>query len=101
MLCLIALTIVVMIRGSALYWSLPCSPYLLRWRQFTHDMKKMALSVLFSAIFTFTGLLLSYWLDMASFHHRYRRRDIRVGDCRSQTALLQRVAFQKDVAYNQ
>ena len=36
-------------------------------RQFTHDMKKMmALSVLFSAIFTFTGLLLSYWLDMAS-----------------------------------
>jgi len=36
-------------------------------RQFTHDLKKMmALSVLFSIIFTFTGLMLSYWLDLAS-----------------------------------
>ncbi|HAS04552.1 MAG TPA: hypothetical protein DCR71_02150 [Dehalococcoidia bacterium] len=68
MLCLIALTIVVMIRvvGIILVIALLTIPASLA-RQFTHDMKKMmALSVLFSVIFTFTGLMLSYWLDLAS-----------------------------------
>jgi zinc transport system permease protein len=68
MLCLIALTIVVMIRvvGIILVIALLTIPASLA-RQFTNDMKKMmALSVLFSVIFTFTGLMLSYWLDLAS-----------------------------------
>ncbi len=68
MLCLIALTIVVMIRvvGIILVIALLTIPASLA-RQFTHNMKKMmALSVLFSIIFTFTGLMLSYWLDLAS-----------------------------------
>ncbi len=68
MLCLIALTVVVMIRvvGIILVIALLTIPASLA-RQFTHDMKKMmALSVIFSAIFTFVGLLLSYWLDLAS-----------------------------------
>jgi len=68
MLCLIALTIVVMIRvvGIILVIALLTIPASLA-RQFTHDMKKMmALSVIFSIIFTFTGLILSYWLDLAS-----------------------------------
>jgi zinc transport system permease protein len=68
MLCLIALTIVVMIRvvGIILVIALLTIPASLA-RQFTSDMKKMmALSVVFSIVFSFTGLMLSYWLDLAS-----------------------------------
>lgn len=68
MLCLIALTIVVMIRvvGIILVIALLTIPASLA-RQFTNDMKKMmALSVSFSVIFTFIGLMLSYWLNLAS-----------------------------------
>ncbi|MDD4873923.1 MAG: metal ABC transporter permease [Dehalococcoidales bacterium] len=68
LLCLIALTIVVMIRvvGIILVIALLTIPASLA-RQFTNDMKKMmVLSVIFSIIFTFTGLFLSYILDLAS-----------------------------------
>lgn len=68
MLCLIALTIVVLIRvvGIILIIALLTIPASLA-RQFTHDMgKMMVLSVLFSILFNFTGLWLSYVLDLAS-----------------------------------
>jgi zinc transport system permease protein len=68
MLCLIALTIVVLIRvvGIILVIALLTIPASLA-RQFTHHMGwMMLLAIIFSIIFTFTGLWLSYVLDLAS-----------------------------------
>jgi zinc transport system permease protein len=68
MLCLIALTIVVLIRvvGIILVIALLTIPASLA-RQFTHHMGwMMLLAVVFSIVFTFTGLWLSYILDLAS-----------------------------------
>ncbi|WP_440951443.1 metal ABC transporter permease [Methanococcoides sp. FTZ1] len=68
LLCLIALTVVVMIRvvGLILVIALLTIPAALS-RQYTSNMKiMMYLSVLFGAIFTITGLLLSYYFDIAS-----------------------------------
>jgi len=68
LLCLIALTVVLLIRvvGIILVIALLTIPAALA-RQFTHDMKKMMiLAILFGAIFTFGGLWLSYEFDLAS-----------------------------------
>ena len=68
LLCLIALTVVVLIRvvGTILVIALLTIPAALS-RQFTHNLwKMMLLSVLFSVIFTFGGLWLSFELDLAS-----------------------------------
>jgi len=68
LLCLIALTVVVLIRvvGIILVIALLTIPAALA-RQFTHDLKKMMLlSILAGAVFTFSGLWLSYLLDLAS-----------------------------------
>ena len=68
LLCLIALTVVVLIRvvGIILVITLLTIPATLA-RQFTHNLKKMMLlSILAGAIFTFTGLWLSYILNLAS-----------------------------------
>ena len=68
LLCLIALTVVVLIRvvGIILVIALLTIPATLA-RQFTHSIKKMMLlSILIGAIFTFSGLWLSYLLDLAS-----------------------------------
>jgi zinc transport system permease protein len=68
LLCLIALTVVVLIRvvGIILVIALLTIPAALA-RQFTHDMKKMMLlAVLFGALFSFFGLWLSYEFDVAS-----------------------------------
>lgn len=68
LLCLIALTVVVLIRvvGSILVIALLTIPAALA-RQFTHDLQKMMLlSVLFGAFFTFGGLWLSFELNLAS-----------------------------------
>ena len=68
LLCLIALTIVVLIRvvGIILVIALLTIPAALA-RQFTHSLKKMMLlSILAGAVFTFSGLWLSYLLDLAS-----------------------------------
>lgn len=68
LLCLIALTIVVLIRvvGIILVIALLTVPAALA-RQFTFDLRKMMLlSVLFGAVFTFGGLWLSFVLDLAS-----------------------------------
>jgi zinc transport system permease protein len=68
MLCLIALTIVVLIRvvGIILVIALLTIPASLA-RQFTHNMGlMMILAIVFSIIFTFTGLWLSYVLNLAS-----------------------------------
>lgn len=68
MLCLIALTIVVLIRvvGIILVIALLTIPASLA-RQFTHNIGiMMILAVVFSIIFTFTGLWLSYVLNLAS-----------------------------------
>jgi len=68
LLCMIALTIVVLIRvvGIILVIALLTMPAALA-KQFTHDLRKMmALSVLFGAIFAFGGLWLSFMLDLAS-----------------------------------
>ena len=68
LLCLIALTVVVLIRvvGIILVIALLTIPAALA-RQFTHNLKKMMLlSVLAGAVFTFSGLWLSYLLDLAS-----------------------------------
>lgn len=68
LLCMIALTIVVLIRvvGIILVIALLTVPAALA-QQFTYDLKKMMLlSVLFGAIFTFGGLWLSFVLDLAS-----------------------------------
>ena len=68
LLCLIALTIVVLIRvvGIILVIALLTIPAALV-RQFTHSLKRMMLlAILIGAIFTFSGLWLSYALDLAS-----------------------------------
>ena len=68
LLCLIALTVVVLIRvvGIILVIALLTIPAALA-RQFTHSIKKMMLlSILAGTLFTFSGLWLSYWLDLAS-----------------------------------
>ncbi len=68
MLCLIALTVVVLIRvvGIILVIALLTIPAALA-RQFTHNLRKMMLlAILFSAVFTFGGLWLSFQLDIAS-----------------------------------
>jgi zinc transport system permease protein len=68
LLCMIALTVVVLIRvvGIILVIALLTIPAALA-RQFTHDLKKMIpLSIIFGALFSFGGLWLSYELDLAS-----------------------------------
>jgi zinc transport system permease protein len=68
LLCLIALTVVVLIQvvGIILVIALLTIPAAMS-RQFTHSLNRMMLlSVLFGAIFTITGLWLSYELDLAS-----------------------------------
>lgn len=68
LLCLVALTVVVLIRvvGIILVIALLTIPAALA-RQFTHSLKKMMLlAILAGVIFTFGGLWLSYELDLAS-----------------------------------
>ena len=68
LLCLVALTVVVLIRvvGIILVIALLTIPAAIA-RQFTHNLfKMMILSVLFGAILTFGGLWLSYEFDVAS-----------------------------------
>jgi len=68
LLCLIALTVVVLIRvvGIILVIALLTIPAAIS-KQFTHSLKKMMLlSILLSAIFAICGLWLSYGLDLAS-----------------------------------
>jgi zinc transport system permease protein len=68
LLCMIALTVVVLIRvvGIILVIALLTIPAALA-RQFTYDLKRiMLLAILFGALFTFGGLWLSYALDLAS-----------------------------------
>lgn len=68
LLCLIALTVVVLIRvvGIILVIALLTIPAALA-RQFTHSLKKMMLlAILAGVIFTFSGLWISYALNMAS-----------------------------------
>ncbi|AKB85556.1 metal ABC transporter permease [Methanococcoides methylutens] len=68
LLCLIALTVVVMIRvvGLILVIALLTIPAALS-RQYTSNMKVMMyLSILFGTVFTITGLILSYYFDIAS-----------------------------------
>ena len=66
MLCMIALSVVLLIRvvGVILVIALLTMPATMA-RQFTHDLKiMMVLSVVFSMIFTFVGLLLAYQFDV-------------------------------------
>ena len=68
LLCLIALTVVVLIRvvGIILIIALLTIPAAMA-RQFTHSLKRMMLlSILFGAVFAIGGLWLSYELDLAS-----------------------------------
>jgi zinc transport system permease protein len=68
LLCLIALTVVVLIRvvGIILIIALLTIPAAMA-RQFTHSLNRMMLlSVLFGAIFAISGVWLSYVLDWAS-----------------------------------
>lgn len=68
LLCLVALTVVVLIRvvGIILVIALLTIPAALA-RQFTHSLKKMMLlAILAGVFFTFSGLWLSYLLDLAS-----------------------------------
>jgi len=68
LLCLVALTIVILIRivGGILVIALLTIPAAAA-RQFTYNLKlMMVLSIVFGALFTFAGLLLSYYLDLAS-----------------------------------
>ena len=68
LLCMIALTVVVLIRvvGIILVIALLTIPAALA-RQFTYDLRKMMLlAVLFGAILSLGGLWLSYLLDLAS-----------------------------------
>jgi zinc transport system permease protein len=68
LLCLVALTVVVLIRvvGIILVIALLTIPAALA-RQLTHSLKKMMLlAILAGVVFTFSGLWLSYWLDLAS-----------------------------------
>jgi len=66
MLCMVALSVVLLIRvvGVILVIALLTMPATMA-RQFTYDLKKMmVLSVIFSMIFTFVGLLLAYRFDV-------------------------------------
>jgi zinc transport system permease protein len=68
LLCLVALTVVVLIRvvGIILVIALLTIPAALA-RQLTHDLRKMmGLAILAGAVFTISGLWLSYLLDLAS-----------------------------------
>lgn len=68
LLCLIAMTVVVMIKvvGLILVIALLTVPAALS-RDFTDDMKTMMyISVLFGSVFTIIGLALSYYFDIAS-----------------------------------
>jgi zinc transport system permease protein len=68
LLCLVALTIVVLIKvvGIILVIALLTIPATLA-RQFTYDLKKMMiLATLFGILFTYAGLWLSYILDVPS-----------------------------------
>jgi zinc transport system permease protein len=68
LLCLVALTVVVLIRvvGIILVIALLTIPAALA-RQFTHSLKKMMLlAILAGVIFTFSGLWISYVLNLAS-----------------------------------
>ncbi len=68
LLCMIALTVVVLIRvvGIILVIALLTIPATMA-RQLTHDLRKMMLlAILFGAVFTFGGLWLSYEFDLAS-----------------------------------
>ncbi|MBT9148950.1 MAG: metal ABC transporter permease [Dehalococcoidia bacterium] len=68
LLCLIAFTVVVLIRvvGSILVIALLTIPAATA-RRFTHDLKKMMLlAILFGGLFTSGGLWLSFELDLAS-----------------------------------
>ena len=68
LLCLIALTVVILIRvvGIILVIALLTIPAAMA-RQFTYSLKKMMLlAVIIGAVFTFSGLWLSYALDLAS-----------------------------------
>lgn len=68
LLCMIALTVVVLIRvvGMILVIAMLTFPAALA-RQFTHDMKRMMLlAVIFGILFTLGGLWLSYMLNLAS-----------------------------------
>jgi zinc transport system permease protein len=68
LLCLIALTVVVLIRvvGIILVIALLTIPAALS-RQFTADLKKMMmLSILFGAVFSIGGIWLSYLFDVPS-----------------------------------
>lgn len=68
LLCMVALTVVVLIRvvGMILVIAMLTFPAALA-RQFTHSLKKMMLlSVIFGMAFTFGGLWLSYILNLAS-----------------------------------
>jgi zinc transport system permease protein len=68
LLCMIALTVVVLIRvvGIILVIALLTIPAALA-RRFTHSMwRMMLLAILFGVVFTFGGLWLSYELDLAS-----------------------------------
>ena len=68
LLCMVALTVVVLIRvvGMILVIALLTFPAALA-RQFTHSLKKMMLlSVAFDMVFTFGGLWLSFVLNLAS-----------------------------------
>lgn len=68
LLCMIALTVVVLIRvvGIILVIALLTIPAALA-KQFTYDLRKMMLlAILFGALFTFGGLWLSYELNLAS-----------------------------------
>jgi zinc transport system permease protein len=68
LLCMIALTVVVLIRvvGIILVIALLTIPATMA-RQFTQDIRKMMmLAIIFGAVFTFAGLWLSYEFDLAS-----------------------------------
>jgi zinc transport system permease protein len=68
LLCMVALTVVVLIRvvGMILVIAMLAFPAAMA-RQFTHDIKKMmVLAVIFGMVFTFGGLWISYALNLAS-----------------------------------
>ncbi len=68
LLCLVALTVVVLIRvvGIILVIALLTIPAAMA-RQFTHSLKKMMLlAILAGVVFTFSGLWISYVLNLAS-----------------------------------
>jgi len=68
LLCMVALTVVVLIRvvGMILVIAMLAFPAAMA-RQFTHDIRKMMiLAVVFGMLFTFGGLWISYVLNLAS-----------------------------------